>query len=330
MTPQSPHDRLFHFVFRHPAHLATWLATALPAPIADAIDWNSLASASERLPGPRLRSHFADLVFTVRLAGCTDQLWLVVEHKAWSDPSVQGQLLRYLVHLRRAAMRRSEAPPLCAALLLQHGGAMPEQDDTFPGLPTAPWRDALLALQPRLRLVVDDVSGHSERQLLRAGLTALAQLTLLCLECLPRCPGDEALDAIARWGDLLRAVEEAAGPPLAEDAIDAIGWYLLEVTDVGLDDLQMAFQKHLTQYRSPIMSTAERIRQESLSQGLSQGLRKGLSQGRAATLERLLQRRFGPLSEATMARLQAATSDELDRWTDRLLDAASLDALFAD
>lgn len=211
---------------------------------------------------------------------------------------------------------------------------MPEQDDTFPGLPTAPWREALLALQPRLRLVVDDVSGLSERQLLRDGLTALAQLTLLCLECLPRCRGDEALDAIARWGDLLRAVEEAAGPPLAEDAIDAIGWYLLEVTDVGLDDLQMAFQEHLTQYRSPIMSTAERIRQESLSlglsQGLSQGLRKGLSQGRAATLERLLQRRFGPLSEATIARLQAATSDELDRWTDRLLDVASLDALFAD
>lgn len=330
MAPPSPHDRLFHFVFRHQAHLATWLATALPSAIALALDWSSLAPASERLPGLGLRSHFADLVFTVRLAGGPDQLWLVVEHKAWPDPGVQGQLLRYLVHLRRAAVRRSEAPPLCAAVLLQHGGAMPEQDDAFPWLPAAPWREALLALQPRLQLVVDDLSGCSEPQLRRSGLTALAQLTLLCLECLPRCQGDEALEALARWGDLLRAVEEAAGPPLADDAIDAIGWYLLEVTDVGLDTLQMAFQKHLTQYRSPIMSTAERIRQESLRQGLSQGLSQGLCQGRAATLERLLRRRFGPLAEATVARLQTATTDELDRWTDRLLDAASLAAVFAD
>jgi hypothetical protein len=157
-------------------------------------------------------------------------------------------------------------------------------------------------------------------------MTPLAQLTLLCLECLPRCHGDEALAAIARWADLLQAVENADAPPLGDDAVDAIGWYLLDVTDVGLDDLQMAFQQHLNRYRSPIMTTAERIRQEGVSQGITQGL----SRGQAKTLLRQMHKRFGPLSDAVVARIQAASEAELDRLTDRILDVDSLDALLAD
>ncbi|MFN7590028.1 MAG: hypothetical protein ACK5UQ_16220, partial [Planctomycetota bacterium] len=111
-------------------------------------------------------------------------------------------------------------------------------------------RDAESRCYPRFR------ARFSSIELRRPGMTPLAQLTLLCLECLPRCHGDEALAAIARWADLLQAVENADAPPLGDDAVDAIGWYLLDVTDVGLDDLQMAFQQHLNRYRSPIMTTA--------------------------------------------------------------------------
>jgi len=122
--------------------------------------------------------------------------------------------------------------------------------------------------------------------------------------------------------------------PLGDDAVDAIGWYLLDVTDVGLDDLQMAFQQHLDRYRSPIMTTAERIRQEGVSEGLSQGITQGISQGmskgQATTLLRQLQKRFGPLPDAIVARITTATQAELDRYTDRILDVDSLDALFAD
>ncbi|MFN7587430.1 MAG: DUF4351 domain-containing protein, partial [Planctomycetota bacterium] len=109
----------------------------------------------------------------------------------------------------------------------------------------------------------------------------------------------------------------------------AIGWYLLDVTDVGLDDLQMAFQQHLNRYRSPIMTTAERIRQEGVSQGISQGITQGLSQGQTKTLLRQMHKRFGPLSDAVVARITAASEAELDRLTDRILDVDSLDALLA-
>lgn len=47
-------------------------------------------------------------------------------------------------------------------------------------------------------------------------------------------------------------------------------------------------------------------------------------------LERLLGSKFGALSEPTRARLAQASVDELMRWAERLLAAATLDEVFGD
>ena len=51
---------------------------------------------------------------------------------------------------------------------------------------------------------------------------------------------------------------------------------------------------------------------------------QGRAEGEAYALRRLLQKRFGPLSEDVLARLQSASIDELELWLDRALDADSL------
>jgi hypothetical protein len=58
-----------------------------------------------------------------------------------------------------------------------------------------------------------------------------------------------------------------------------------------------------------------------------QGLREGLQRGKVAVLERQFARKFGPLGEATRARLRGASLDQLETWADRILDAPSLDAV---
>jgi hypothetical protein len=60
------------------------------------------------------------------------------------------------------------------------------------------------------------------------------------------------------------------------------------------------------------------------------GRDEGLAQGQRTTLIRLLTRRFGPLPEAVTTRVAAAGTEDLERWSDRILDAASLDDVFAD
>ena len=63
-------------------------------------------------------------------------------------------------------------------------------------------------------------------------------------------------------------------------------------------------------------------------EGLEEGLAKGIAKGEATVLERQLRRRFGPLSDDTLARLHTAAPEQLELWAERVLDAPDLAAVF--
>ena len=70
---------------------------------------------------------------------------------------------------------------------------------------------------------------------------------------------------------------------------------------------------------------AEEERQEGWQQGKLEGKIEGKLEGEAAVLQRLLTKRFGPLSEQTQLRLKTVT---LELWADRILDAPTLSGIF--
>ena len=78
------------------------------------------------------------------------------------------------------------------------------------------------------------------------------------------------------------------------------------------------------------MTSVEQIGiEKGLLQGRLEGEQSGIAKGEAYALRRLLEKRFGSLSEDVLARLQAASIDELELWLDRALDADSLAGVFA-
>ena len=134
----------------------------------------------------------------------------------------------------------------------------------------------------------------------------------------------------------MRAGDRADGPPctppLGADAVDAVGWYALAVTEVGAEVLSDTFARILHRPENTIMSTLERTfqkgmargRAEGMAEGKAEGKAEGEAQGRTETILRMLHKRFGPLDAAVEQRVRGGNREELDRWTDRILDAASL------
>ena len=55
---------------------------------------------------------------------------------------------------------------------------------------------------------------------------------------------------------------------------------------------------------------------------------EGERKGKLEVLLRQLQRRFGELPEWVTTRVEAAGSDELEAWTERILSARDLDEMF--
>ena len=71
------------------------------------------------------------------------------------------------------------------------------------------------------------------------------------------------------------------------------------------------------------------LRERLLAEGERRGLQKSFDQGVLLGKQRLvikwLSARFGPLNQATLERLETASSDELDLLADKALDANSLE-----
>ena len=82
----------------------------LPAPLAAAIDWRTLALRSGAHVDKRLRQQFSDLLFTVRLAGRLALLWVVFDHKSRNDPWAGLQLLGYAVGIWKQLLRQKPGP----------------------------------------------------------------------------------------------------------------------------------------------------------------------------------------------------------------------------
>lgn len=77
--------------------------------------------------------------------------------------------------------------------------------------------------------------------------------------------------------------------------------------------------------------------QEQFEKGIEMGIEKGIEKGpeegvltgEATILRRQLQLRFGPLPEWVNVKIEHAQRAHLEQWSERVLDAKTLDAVFA-
>jgi len=191
--------------------------------------------------------------------------------------------------------------------------AMPLALRELVGLPeTSPlWR-----WQPDMRYHLIDEGGFSEDDLAgRDALPALlfrlesspdpAQVVVLAdavLAWFGRYPGFAALRAV--FSELLGGMMGPLGP------------------DVRVPE-------GLLEVRNMLASRAETWKQQWLQEGKQKGEQEGRRKGEAAMLLRQLERRFGALPGWASDRIATADSVALEEWGLRVLDARSLDDVFA-
>ena len=64
--------------------------------------------------------------------------------------------------------------------------------------------------------------------------------------------------------------------------------------------------------------------------GELKGKLEGKLEGECTLLERQIVKRFGPVTEDIRIRLRTATTDQLEIWAERILDASTLADIFSD
>ena len=187
----------------------------------------------------------------------------------------------------------------------------------------------LLAIEPGLRtvlaphlinfrVIVDDLAAFSDEDLRRRQMRPAGLMTLLAL----KHAWDGLGDFIEGWADLLR--EQLAADP---DTASRFLSYTLDVDDrTSLEEIE----KRLVPLLGPdfgelLMTTAQSLRDEGRQEGRQEGAR--LSARRMLLLQ--LEARFGEVPARVRARVEAAGTEELDRWAVQVVTAKTLDEVLS-
>jgi hypothetical protein len=319
----SVHDAFFKEMLSRPEHAASLLRQILPATLVARIQFDSLAPCAGSYVDDALKERHSDLLFSVPIDGRPALIYILFEHQSTVDGLMSFRLLRYEVRIWERWLRDHPGAlelPVILPVVLHHSVTGWTGSTAFQDLLDAD--EATLAdvapYVPNFQFVLEDLSHETDEHLRARAITALARLSLWCLRH-AREPW-ELVDHFGAWAGLAREVRRA---PNGMAALVLIMRYIFATNEPAEPEalVQRLLAAVGEEGKEEIMTAADQL--------MERGRAQGLVQGRREVLLDQLRERFGALSDATVARVTAAGTTELQAWSKRVLTAPALSDVFA-
>ena len=330
-------DASYKLLFSAPEVVRDLVLGFIPDEWLHSLDYTTL----EKMPGSYVTDDFRhradDVVWRVRAGGEWVYLYLLIEFQSKTDPWMAVRIMTYVGLLYQDLIRAKQVlagkklPPVLPIVLYNGKAKWKAATNIADLIPKAP--GLVAQYLPQLQYLLIEHNRYSPEQLreisnLVAAIMAFEQpeseqaiLTLIdqLSEWLKDQPELQRTFAIWIRALVLRQGRYQMTLPKLQD----------------LKELKMTLAQRFEQWER---NYEERGVQKGLKEGLKEGLKKGLlrgrdegrSEGQAQLLQRLLVHRFGPLPSSVMAQITQASSEQLQTWSLLVLDARSLDEVFAD
>jgi hypothetical protein len=287
------------------------------------LDFGTLEKVGGSYVSDDLREREDDIIWRVRFGQEWLYVYLLLEFQSTIDRYMAVRILTYVGLLYQDLIRtgqltsKGELPPILPVVLYNGSKRWQAPEDIEDLMVTVP--GGLERYRPHLRYLLLD-----EGRLSNATLAPLRNLAaaLFRLEN-SRTPEEmrEVIRALMEW---LKAREQTA---LRRAFTVWVKRVLLPGRVPGVDFENLA---DLSEVETMLAERVKEWTEEWKRQGLQQGLQEGLREGEAIFLLRLLERRFGPLTEATQLRVRSAEPERLLAWGERVLTAQTLDEVFGE
>ncbi|MFD4456895.1 Rpn family recombination-promoting nuclease/putative transposase [Nocardia sp. NPDC058480] len=309
--PTSPHDALCRRILGRPENAASELKSELPDSFVAQADWSTLKQLSTGFISAQLTPRYGDMLFSIEVEGQETFVYYLIEHQSSTDKLMALRLIEYMVAIWTRYV--SEHPqtttvPLIIPLVVhahpkgRRWRAETELSLLFDLSPLV--RESLGELVPRMRYVIDDMAATDLVELRKRQLTPAVVVMLYVLKVAPG-----RTDAGARLLPLVKDLSAMFDGPNGRNDLRAVVEYIMNVSDTEPADFDPLLEQLGQQAKEAIVTTAEMLE----------------ARGAAKTLIRLLGHKFGEVPEWAIARVRSASAAELDRWTDQILTATSVE-----
>ncbi|MBO4123159.1 Rpn family recombination-promoting nuclease/putative transposase [Cupriavidus gilardii] len=309
------HDASYKLVFSFREVVRDLIHGFIGDPWLRSLDWNSLEPVPGSYVSDRLRYGINDVVWRIEVAGQEQPLYLLIEFQSRIDTDMAARMLAYVGMFyrdasrrrdRRRGSRRATKYPAVLPIVL-YNGSRPWRANTEIAAMISPLPQSMASHQPRLNYCLIDRTRYTDSQ-----LAAMRNLVAVLMRF------ERAQNIEAMLEPLRLARELTAHNAALDQAMTA--WFAaltpnaLHLTEVhNLKELEMEMSARFDRWAQ---------------QYTKKGIEKGVHIGKAESLQKLLRHRFGPLSSHVIAKLDAASTAQLEAWQDRALEAQCLEDVF--
>jgi predicted transposase/invertase (TIGR01784 family) len=339
-TIQSPHDAIFKGLLGKPEHARGVLREVVPVAVAKAIDWQTLTQIPGNFIDLELRQQYTDLLFSARWHEGSELLaYFLFEHLSappkTRDGPIAYRLLRYQVRIWEDWFSRNpeaKTLPMIIPIVMYHGQAPWSEPRLFGDVLAVPpgVRPAVERYLVQFAYLLDDLSEISDDELRARAMTAVAKLVALCFKHARTSP--DFMTLLRRWMDVVREVVQA---PNGLAALAQVLCYVLQVSEhVEREALKALLAREIgPETEEAIVTAGQLLIEQGREEGRQQGREEGREEGRQRLQEMLLQllrQRFGGQVDSHVEqRIGAASIEQVETWTRRVLSVATLGELFA-
>ena len=315
------HDTLFRETMSRKDLAADFLQNYLPDTILGHIRLDTLSICKDTFVDRKQQEHYSDLLYKVAFTNDrSGYIYFLFEHKSTHDRFVALQVLRYLLEiweLFRKQHPKSDHLPLIIPIVIYHG-LTTRTSTRLSELIDLPGPE-LEGYVPDFDTVFYDFSPDSEQEI--KGLITL-KLVLSCFRAKNR---PSLLHHVVNIFKLLNELDDSES---SMRWLEVIFRYMMQTMDISEKDLQDIAHRTLSVGKEDtIMTLAQRLE----SKGMQKGMQKGELKGRSVMLNRLFRKRFGEfLDPYIQEKLRNASPEQLDRWAERILDAATIEDVIKD
>ncbi|MDD2845004.1 MAG: Rpn family recombination-promoting nuclease/putative transposase [Rhodoferax sp.] len=327
----ADHDASYKLLFSSPELVRDLVLGFIPDEWLHSLDYRTL----EKMPGSYvtddLRHRADDVVWRVKVGHEWVYLYILIEFQSKVDPWMAVRMMSYVGLLYQDLIKAKQVlpqrklPPVLPIVLYNGDAPWTAATNIADLIPKAPGLVSQFLPSMQYLLI-------AENQYTEAGLASMQNLVAAVMRL--QRPHDQS--AVLEVIDLLQSW---LADNLELTRIFAI-WIRAVLLRQSKHDLTLSKVQDLKELKMTLAARfeewAQQHRQEGLEKGMEKGLEKGMekglekgiAKGEARLLQRLLVARFGPLSQQTLSALDAASTAQLEAWTDRFLNARTLAEVF--
>jgi predicted transposase/invertase (TIGR01784 family) len=322
------HDTSYKLLFSAPEMVRDLIMGFIPDDWLHSLDYNTLEKVSGSYVTDDLRHRADDVVWRVKVGEDWVYLYILIEFQSTIDPYMAVRIMTYVGLLYQDLIRHKaqlpdrKLPPVLPIVLYNGDHKWSAATDIAELIPKVP--GLVAKYLPKLEYLLIDESQYTEANL--ADLKNLMAAVIRFEHAENEANLIQLIELLNNWLDdnleLKRTFAIWIRAVLLRNSKNKL--VLPKIQD--LKELKMTLAERFDQWAH---QHQQRGVEMGIEKGIQKGMEKGIEKGEALILQRQLARRFGVLPNQILETIAAASAGQIENWCDRVLDAQSLNEVFA-